>query len=194
MVAPKDRSVLVTGAERGIGKAIALAFAAGGARIAAHGLAAADEARELTAELRAAGSPEAAYFGGDLRDLSQIDALMEQVFTWGHVDILVNNAGIQRTAPLSNVAVRDWNDIIAVNLSAAFHTMRHALPRMAKAGYGRVINIASVHGLVASVNKSSYVAAKFGLVGLSKVAALEYAAAGTAASGGVTVNCICPGG
>jgi 3-hydroxybutyrate dehydrogenase len=193
MVVSKDRSVLVTGAERGIGKGIALAFAAGGARIAAHGLAGADEARALVAELRAAGSPEVAYFGGDLRDVSQIDALMEQVFAWGPVDILVNNAGIQRTGPLPDIAVDVWNDIIAVDLSAAFHTMRHALPRMAKAGYGRVINIASVHGLVASVNKSPYVAAKFGLVGLSKVAALEYAAVGSAASGGVTINCICPG-
>jgi 3-hydroxybutyrate dehydrogenase len=86
-----------------------------------------------------------------------------------------------------------WDDILAVNLSAAFHTMRHALPRMAEAHYGRVINIASVHGLVASVSKSPYVSAKFGLVGLSKVAALEYAAVGNAETGGVTVNCICPG-
>jgi 3-hydroxybutyrate dehydrogenase len=91
------------------------------------------------------------------------------------VDILVNNAGVQHTDPIENIAVEVWNDILAVNLSAAFHTMRHALPQMARAGYGRVINIASVHGLVGSVHKSPYVAAKFGLVGLSKGAALEYA-------------------
>ena len=189
----KGRSVLVTGAERGIGKGIACAFAAKGARIAAHGLAGPDEALQLVAELRAAGSPDVRFFGGDLRDVSQIDVLMGEVFAWSHLDVLVNNAGIQHTAPLTDITVEVWNDIIAVNLSAAFHTMRHALPRMAQANYGRVINIASVHGLVASVSKSPYVSAKFGLIGLSKVAALEYAAAGSAASGGVTINCICPG-
>ena len=189
----KGKSVLVTGAERGIGKGIALAFASSGARVAAHGLAGTEEALKLVAELRAAGSPDAVFFGGDLREVNQIDTLMGRVFAWGDLDILVNNAGIQHTAPLTDIAVEVWNDIIAVNLSAAFHTMRHALPRMANAGYGRVINIASVHGLVASVSKSPYVSAKFGLIGLSKVAALEYAAAGTTASGGVTINCICPG-
>lgn len=189
----KDKTVLVTGAERGIGKGIAQAFAARGARIAAHGLAGPGEAAKLVAELQAAGSPDARFFGGDLRDVGQIDLLMGQVFGWSHLDILVNNAGIQHTAPLTDITVEVWNDIIALNLSAAFHTMRHALPRMAQAGYGRVINIASVHGLVASVCKSPYVSAKFGLIGLSKVAALEYAAVGSAASGGVTINCICPG-
>jgi 3-hydroxybutyrate dehydrogenase len=185
--------VLVTGADRGIGKGIALAFAKAGARIAAHGLVEPDEALALIAELQAAGSPHGRYFGGDLRDVKQIDALMAQVFAWGRLDILINNAGIQHTAPIADVTTELWNDILAVNLSAAFHTMRHALPRMAAANYGRVINIASVHGLVASTNKAPYVAAKFGLVGLSKVAALEYADIGSAQSGGVTVNCICPG-
>jgi 3-hydroxybutyrate dehydrogenase len=189
----RDKLVLVTGADRGIGKGIALAFAKGGSRIAAHGLASPDEAQQLLAELRQAGSPDVRFFGGDLRDVKRIDALMAEVFAWGHVDILVNNAGIQHTAPITDIAVEMWNDILAVNLSAAFHTMRHALPRMAEAHYGRVINIASVHGLVASVSKSPYVSAKFGLVGLSKVAALEYAAVGSASTGGVTVNCICPG-
>ena len=189
----RGKSVLITGADRGIGKGIALAFAKGGARIAAHGLVEPGEALQLLAELQAAGSPKVGYFGGDLRDVDQIDALMAQVFDWSPLDILVNNAGIQHTAPLAAVTTELWNDILAVNLSAAFHTMRHALPRMAAARYGRVINIASVHGLVASVNKAPYVAAKFGLVGLSKVAALEYADIGSADSGGVTVNCICPG-
>jgi 3-hydroxybutyrate dehydrogenase len=188
-----SKSVLVTGADRGIGKGIALAFAKAGARVAAHGLIEPDEALRLVAELQAAGSPEGRYFGGDLRDVDQIDALMTQVFAWGHLDILVNNAGIQHTAPITSITAEVWNDILAVNLSAAFHTMRHALPRMAEAQYGRVINIASVHGLVASVSKAPYVAAKFGLVGLSKVAALEYADIGSAESGGVTINCICPG-
>ena len=189
----RGKSVLITGADRGIGKSIALAFAKAGARVAAHGLIEPDEAQRLIAELQAAGSPHGRYFGGDLRDTDQINALMGQVFAWSHLDILVNNAGIQHTAPLTEITAEVWNDILAVNLSAAFHTMRHALPRMAEARYGRVINIASVHGLVASVNKAPYVAAKFGLVGLSKVAALEYAGSGSAASGGVTINCICPG-
>ena len=189
----RGKSVLVTGADRGIGKGLALAFAKAGARVAAHGLVESDEALRLIAELQAAGSPQSRYFGGDLRDVEQIDALMAQVFAWGHLDILVNNAGIQHTAPITSITAEVWNDILAVNLSAAFHTMRHALPRMAEAQYGRVINIASVHGLVASVSKAPYVAAKFGLVGLSKVAALEYADIGSAESGGVTINCICPG-
>jgi 3-hydroxybutyrate dehydrogenase len=189
----RSKSVLVTGADRGIGKSIALAFAKAGARVAAHGLMEANEASRLIAELRAAGSPQAKYFGGDLRDVDQIDALMAQVFAWGHLDILVNNAGIQHTAPITAISAEVWNDILAVNLSAAFHTMRHALPRMAEARYGRAINIASVHGLVASVSKAPYVAAKFGLIGLSKVAALEYAHIGSADTGGVTINCICPG-
>jgi len=187
------KSVLITGADRGIGKGIALAFAKAGARIAAHGLIEPGAALRLTAELQAAGSSDSRFFGGDLRDVNQIDALMAQVFAWGRLDILVNNAGIQHTAPIADVTTELWNDILAVNLSAAFHTMRHALPRMAKASYGRVINIASVHGLVASVSKAPYVSAKFGLVGLSKAAALEYAHIGSADSGGVTVNCICPG-
>jgi 3-hydroxybutyrate dehydrogenase len=189
----RGKSVLITGADRGIGKGIALAFARAGAQVAAHGLIDRDAASALIAELQAAGSPEGRYFGGDLRDVEQIDALMAQVFAWAHLDILVNNAGIQHTAPIGDVSTETWNDILAVNLSAAFHTMRHALPRMAAADYGRVINIASVHGLVASANKAPYVAAKFGLVGLSKVAALEYADIGGAEPGGVTVNCICPG-
>jgi 3-hydroxybutyrate dehydrogenase len=189
----RGKSVLVTGADRGIGKGIALAFAKAGARVAAHGLVEPEQASQLLAELQAAGSLGTRYFGGDLRDVTRIDELMAEVFAWGHIDIIVNNAGTQHIAPIPEVGVAVWNDILAVNLSAAFHTMRHALPRMAQANYGRVINIASVHGLVASVNKAPYVSAKFGLVGLSKAAALEYANVGSSETGGVTINCICPG-
>jgi 3-hydroxybutyrate dehydrogenase len=109
------------------------------------------------------------------------------------LDILVNCAGMQIAKPISEMPASGWDAIIAVNLSAAFHSMRLALPAMAARGFGRVINIASVHGLVASANKAPYVASKFGLVGLSKAAALEYAAVGSRQSGAVTVNCICPG-
>ena len=189
----RGKLVLVTGSDRGIGKAVALCFAAEGARIALHGLATPEEAKAVAKEMHDAGSVGARFFTGDLRDPTQVSALMERVSAWGTLEVLVNNAGIQSTGPLADITTEIWNDVIAVNLSAPFHTMRHALPRMAQAGYGRVINIASVHGLVASVNKSPYVAAKFGLVGLSRVAALEYAPLGTAESGGITVNCICPG-
>jgi 3-hydroxybutyrate dehydrogenase len=128
-----------------------------------------------------------------LRAPARIAELMAAVAAWGGPDILVNNAGIQRTEGLASMPRETWDAILAVNLSAAFDTMRAALPAMAERGYGRVINIASVHGLVASRDKAPYVAAKHGLIGLSGVAALEYATAGSKATGGVTVNCICPG-
>ena len=122
-----------------------------------------------------------------------VDRLLEQVQAWGPVDILVNNAGIQHTAPLAEMPRETWEAILAINLSAACHTMQALMPKMAQRGFGRVSNIASVHGLVASKDKAPYVAAKFGLVGLSRVAALEYARVGSRESGGVTVNCIAPG-
>ncbi len=187
------KTVFITGSERGIGKAVALEFAASGAHVGLHGLATAAEADAVVQQVRDAGSPEVRFFTGDLRSAAEIDALMQNVLEWRALDVLVNNAGIQRTGPIDEITMADWDQVIAVNLSAPFQTMRRALPPMAQAGFGRVINIASVHGLVASVNKAPYVAAKFGLVGLSRVAALEYAALGSAASGGITVNCICPG-
>jgi len=188
-----NRTVFVTGSDRGIGKAIAIAFARTGAKVAVHGLASPQEAQAVLEELREAGSAESRFFSGDLRDPSAISDLLDAVTNWGHIDILVNNAGIQKTSPLPEVTDVLWNDVLAINLSAPFHLMRRLLPNMAKRGFGRIINIASVHGLVASVNKAPYVTAKFGLVGLSRVAALEYASVGDALSGGVTVNCICPG-
>jgi 3-hydroxybutyrate dehydrogenase len=189
----EGRTALVTGSVQGIGMAIGQALASAGARIAVHGLATQQEAAAAVAAMRKTGAPAARFFDADMRDPLAIDAMMDAVAAWGGPDIVVNNAGIQRTVSLAEATRQVWDDIIAVNLSGAFHTMRHALPRMGQRGYGRVINIASVHGLVASVNKAPYVSAKFGLIGLSRVAALEYAAAGSRASGGVTVNCICPG-
>ncbi len=187
------RTALVTGSVQGIGRAIAQALAAAGARIGVHGLATKEDAAAAVAAMRRSGAPEARFFDADMRDPTAITSMMDAVATWGGPDILVNNAGIQNTVSLAEATRAVWDEIIAVNLSGAFHTMRHALPGMARRGYGRVINIASVHGLVASVNKTPYVAAKFGLVGMSRVAALEYANAGSRDSGGVTVNCICPG-
>jgi len=189
------KTALVTGSVQGIGLAVARALASAGARVALHGLATADMAASACETVRRAGAPEARFFEGDLRDRKAILGLMDAVTAWGSggPDIVVNNAGMQKTVSFSDVTDDIWDDLIAVNLSGAFATMRYALPRMAVRGYGRVINIASVHGLVASADKGPYVASKFGLVGLSKVAALEYARAGTRDSGGVTVNCICPG-
>ncbi|MCB1312022.1 MAG: 3-hydroxybutyrate dehydrogenase [Sedimentitalea sp.] len=187
------KTALVTGSVQGIGLAIAEALAGAGARIAVHGIAGDAQIEEACERLKEAGAPQAEFFPGDLRNPERIDELMVAVAAWGGADILVNNAGIQHTAALAEMPRRAWNDILAINLSAAFHTMQAAMPEMARRGYGRVVNIASVHGLVASVQKAPYVAAKHGLIGLSRVAALEYAAKGERAKGGVTVNCICPG-
>ncbi len=187
------RTALVTGSVQGIGLAIARSLAAEGVRIGVHGLATAEQVRVAEAEIRAAAAPDTRFFDADLTDVGAIEAMMADAAGWGPIDILVNNAGIQKTTPLADATPEIWNAVLAVNLSAAFHTMRLAMPAMAERGYGRVVNIASVHGLVASKEKAPYVASKFGLVGLSRVAALEYASVGTRETGGVTVNCICPG-
>jgi 3-hydroxybutyrate dehydrogenase len=188
------RTALVTGSVQGIGLAIAQAFASAGARIALHGLATPEEAARACGAICEAGAPEARFFSGDLRDRTALAGMMDSVAAWtGGLDILVNNAGMQKTASLADISDDLWDEVLSVNLGGAFRTMRHALPQMAVRGFGRVINIASVHGLVASLDKAPYVASKHGLIGLSKVAALEYARAGTRDSGGVTVNCICPG-
>lgn len=187
------KTVLVTGSRRGIGFGVALAFAGEGARVGLHGSRIADDADALCDELRAAGAAEATFFAADLRDPGAIHAMMDEVEAWGGADILVNNAGQQFTSPVPDMPDEKWQDIIAINLSSAFYTMKRAMPGMEARGYGRVINIASVHGLVASVEKTPYVSAKFGMVGLGKVVALEYAAKGDPAKGGITVNTICPG-
>ena len=188
------RMALVTGSAQGIGLAIAVRLARAGAAIALHGLATPAQAAEAEARIRAAGAADVCFFDTDLCDPAAITSMMNAAQTWqGHIDVLVNNAGIQYTAPLVDLPPERWDAIIAINLSAAFHTMRHALPGMVERGFGRVINLASVHGLVASKDKGAYVASKFGLVGLTRTAALECASAGSQATGAVTVNCIAPG-
>ena len=189
----RGKTALVTGSVQGIGMAVATSLAEAGARIAVHGLADAAQAQAAVDVMLEAGAPEAKFFDADMRDVRAIETMVADVEDWGGTDILVNNAGIQKTATLADLDTATWDAILAVNLSGAFHTMRLALPKMAEKGYGRVVNIASVHGMVASVAKAPYCASKFGLVGMSKVAALEYAAAGTKKDGGVTVNCIGPG-
>ncbi|HEY9144833.1 MAG TPA: 3-hydroxybutyrate dehydrogenase [Arenimonas sp.] len=189
----QGRTALVTGSTSGIGLAIAQALGSAGARVAVNGLGSHEQVEAAVASVCQAGAPDATFLGADLSDAAAIESMMQALSDWGPADIVVNCAGVQHTAPIGEMPAATWDKLIAINLSAAFHTMRLALPGMVGRGFGRVLNIASVHGLVASVNKSPYVASKFGLVGLSKVAALEVAGAGSRDSGGVTVNCVCPG-
>jgi len=186
------RTALVTGSTSGIGLAMAAALGAEGARVAVHGLGSAEEIEAAMAHVREAGAPEAKFFEGNLTDVAATEALVRDVMAWGDLDILVNNAGMQRTGKLEDQGP-NWDVVIALNLSACFHTMRIAMPKMRERGFGRVINVASVHGLIASVEKAPYVASKFGVIGLTRVAALEYADVGSRATGGVTCNAICPG-
>ena len=189
----KGKRAFVTGSFQGIGLGIATALAAEGASIVLHGLA--DEATIASAEraVMAAGAAKVESHVSDLRDVAATEALIAKILANGPVDILCNNAGIQHTATIEDMPREKWNDIIAINLTSFFDTMRLLLPHMKDRGYGRVINTASVHGLVASMAKAPYVSAKHGVIGLTKVAALEYANVGNSETGGVTVNAICPG-
>jgi len=180
----KGKTALVTGSTSGIGLGIAKALAAQGANIMMNGFGEKDAA---IAEVKALGV-EVDYHGADMSQPAEIEAMMQAAQQrFGGVDILVNNAGIQHVANIEDLPVDRWDAIIAINLSSAFHTTRLALPYMKQNNWGRIINLASVHGLVASAQKSAYVAAKHGIVGLTKVTALE------TAQTGVTCNAICPG-
>jgi len=180
----KGKTALVTGSTSGIGLGIALALARQGANLVLNGFG--DVAAPQAAV--AALGVEVGYHGADMSKPAEIEAIMAYAAAeFGGVDILVNNAGIQHVAPVENFPVEKWDAIIAINLSSAFHTTRLALPAMKARGWGRVVNIASAHGLVASAQKSAYVAAKHGIVGFTKATALE------TATTGVTVNAICPG-
>jgi 3-hydroxybutyrate dehydrogenase len=180
----KGKTALVTGSTSGIGLGIAKALAAQGANIVLNGF---GDVQGPTAEVTALGV-QVAYHGADMSKPAEIEAMMKfAAERFGRIDILVNNAGIQHVARIENFPVERWDAIIAINLSSAFHATRLALPAMKAANWGRIINVASVHGLVASAEKSAYVTAKHGVVGLTKVTALENATTG------VTCNAICPG-
>ena len=174
----KGKHALVTGSTSGIGLAIARALREQGADIVLNGFGEKSEIATLRDELKATHS------GADLTDVAQIEKMMHEA---GGIDILVNNAGMQFVSPVEDFPVAKWDQIIALNLSAAFHTARLAVPHMKERGWGRIINTASAHSLTASPFKSAYVAAKHGIAGLTKTLALELA------EKGVTANCISPG-
>jgi len=184
----KGKTALVTGSTSGIGLGIATRLAAEGANIILNGFGDAKEIERLRSGLASTYKTSVVYDGTDMSKGDAIAAMMKSALAeFGAVDILVNNAGIQHVAPVDDFPVAKWDAILAINLSAAFHTVRAALPAMKKKNWGRVVNVASAHALVASPYKSAYVAAKHGIAGFTKTVALEVA------EQGITVNAVCPG-
>jgi 3-hydroxybutyrate dehydrogenase len=184
----EGKVALVTGSTSGIGLGIARALAATGADIMLNGFGDPGQIEVLRSEIAAVHGVKVGYSGADISKPDQIAAMVAEAGkTLGAVDILVNNAGVQFTADVQDFPDERWDQIIAINLSGVFHGMKAVIPGMKAKGWGRIINVASAHGLVASAQKVAYVAAKHGVVGMTKVAAIELANAG------VTVNAICPG-
>ncbi len=184
----KGKTALVTGSTSGIGLGIVTRLAAEGANIVLNGFGEPAEIERISSDLKSRYKVKISYDGADMSKPESIAAMVKKAIAeFGAVDVLVNNAGIQHVAPVDEFPLDKWDAIIAINLSAAFHTTRAALPAMKKKGWGRIINIASAHALVASPFKSAYVAAKHGIAGFTKTVALEVA------QQGITANAICPG-
>ena len=184
----KGKTALVTGSTSGIGLGIAKALAGQGVHILLNGFGDVDAPRAEVLEAGKAAGVKVDFHGADMSSAAEIEDLFNYAqHKLGGIDIVVNNAGIQHVARIEDFPTERWDAILAINLTSAFHTTRLALPRMKEKGWGRIINVASVHGLVASAQKSAYVAAKHGLVGLTKVTALE------TATTGITCNALCPG-
>jgi 3-hydroxybutyrate dehydrogenase len=184
----KGKVALVTGSTSGIGLGVARALAAEGAHILLNGFGDQSQIEAIKTEIAATHSVRVGYSGADISKPAEIAGMVQQAIDqFGSLDILVNNAGIQYVAPIEAFPAEQWDRVIAINLSGAFHAMHAAIPHLRAAKWGRIINIASAHGLVGSPQKSAYVAAKHGIIGLTKVAALELA------NSGVTCNAICPG-
>jgi 3-hydroxybutyrate dehydrogenase len=183
-----QKTAIVTGSTSGIGEAIARSLAQAGCKVMLNGFGSPDAIETLRREIATSSNREVAYSAADPTRPDDIEQLFEDTTSkLGPVDILVNNAGVQHVSPIESFPTAKWDQILALNLSAAFHTTRLAFPGMKSAGWGRIINIASAHALVASPFKSAYVTAKHGLLGLTRASALEGAAFG------VRVNAICPG-
>ncbi|MEC7028174.1 MAG: 3-hydroxybutyrate dehydrogenase, partial [Pseudomonadota bacterium] len=184
----KGKVAIVTGSTSGIGLGIARSLAASGCHVMLNGFGDADEIEKVRAGLENEHGVQIAYNGADMTKPQEIaDLIKDAADRWGSVDIIVNNAGIQHVSPVDEFPEEKWDAIIAINLSSAFHMTKHALPYMKKNKWGRIVNLASAHALVASPFKSAYVAAKHGIAGFTKTVALEVA------QQGITVNAICPG-
>ncbi|GJL80492.1 MAG: 3-hydroxybutyrate dehydrogenase [marine bacterium B5-7] len=184
----KGKTALVTGSTSGIGLGIARSLAQAGCNLVINGLGNAEEIETIRSELAQSSGVEVLFDGANMMEPEQISHMVERTNQhFGGIDVLVNNAGIQYVSPVEEFPIEKWDAIIAINLSSSFHTIRAAIPSMKKRGFGRIINLASAHALVASPYKSAYVAAKHGLAGLTKTVALEVA------ENGITVNAVCPG-
>lgn len=184
----RGRTALVTGSTSGIGLGIAQVLSESGCNVVINGFGNSETLRQIVQQLEAQSTANVFYHDADLARPEDCAALVRAAQEkFGTIDILVNNAGIQHVAPIETFPPEKWDSILAINLSAAFHTTRTALPYMQRQGWGRIVNVASVHGLVGSIHKAAYVAAKHGLVGLTKVTALEVA------EENITCNAICPG-
>lgn len=184
----KDKVAIITGSTSGIGLGIATGLAKAGCKVVMNGFGDPEQIEKTRAELAETHGVQVLYSGADMTKPDEIEAMVDLTKAeFGGVDIIVNNAGIQHVSPVDEFPVEKWDAIIAINLTSAFHTIRLAVPLMKKKGWGRIVNIASAHGLIASPFKSAYVSAKHGMLGLTKTVALEVA------EQGITCNAICPG-